>query len=503
MNRHLVIVSALYLALSLPAVGQKQFTSESAETHPLRYKLFVIGTFGGVNSFTNGGSVVINNRGTVVGTAETTTVCPYFPAALVSPAFKWQNGVLSDLPRLPGGCSGFGIAVNSHGLIVGAADNGVIDPLIGQPESRAVVWDGDQILDLGTLGGTNSLAGGLNNLGQVVGGAENAEPDPFDFGGSVVGGLPSPTAWHAFLWTSGALQDLGTLGGPDSFAEHVNDKGEIAGISFTNSMPSPTTGVPTVAPFLWKNGKIRNLGSFGGTFGVAADINNRGQIIGFSDLPGDLESHPYLWAGGKMKDLGVLGGTFGLAVWLNDDGVVVGGSTTRDNEAFHAFRWKKGKMTDLGTLPGDICSDGDIVNSSGQIVGASHNCSNDLPSRAVLWDPEGHIVDLNAFVPPGSDLNLVDSTFINDRGEIVVTGVTADGVAHPVVLVPCGPSEAGCQEAREAEDATPHSAGLGRPSAHASNTELAPTGRGNLRHRFAQRLHVPAALLRNLGIPNL
>jgi len=224
----------------------------------------VIGSFGGVNTFTNGGRVVLNDRGLVVGASDTTATCPYFPAAFISPAFKWQNGRMAELPRLPGGCSGFGIAVNDRALIVGVADNGVIDPFTEQPEGRAVVWDGDEVLDLGTFGGTESLAGGLNQRGWVVGGAENTEPDPFNFGGNVVGGLPSPTAWHAFLWTGGAIQDLGTLGGPDSFAEHVNDKGEVAGISFTNSTPNPTTGVPTVAPFLWENGKIRNLGSFGG-----------------------------------------------------------------------------------------------------------------------------------------------------------------------------------------------------------------------------------------------
>lgn len=54
------------------------------------------------------------------------------------------------------------------------------------------------ITDLGTFGGTNSVAGAINNLGQVVGAAS----------------FPGDALSHAFLYSNGVKQDLGSLGGP-------------------------------------------------------------------------------------------------------------------------------------------------------------------------------------------------------------------------------------------------------------------------------------------------
>jgi probable HAF family extracellular repeat protein len=54
---------------------------------------------------------------------------------------------------------------------------------------------------------------------------------------------------------------------------------------------------------------------------------------------------------GKMIDLGTLGGSFSVANEINADGEVVGASTTASG-ATHVFLYRHGHLTDVGTLGG-------------------------------------------------------------------------------------------------------------------------------------------------------
>jgi probable HAF family extracellular repeat protein len=158
-------------------------------------------------------------------------------------------------------------------------------------------------------------------------------------------------------------------------------------------------------------------------------------------------THPFLWDHGRLIDLGTFGGNYGSANALNDAGEVAGVAATVDG--VHAFFWKDSVKTDLGTVDGDTCSTGHFMNAKGQVVGASGDCGGVFEKHGFVWQRGGRMIDLNAFVPPGSALTVTDGETINDSGEIAGSGRLANGAFHAVVLVPCAgePTDPGCRGA--------------------------------------------------------
>lgn len=450
------IIAALVIPSPLTAQGEK--------VAPPHYKLLDLGTLGGPDSGNNSPSIILTNEGAVTGVADTAVPDPYAPncfapECFVQHAFQWQKGIMTDLGALPGGYSSYTNGINSDGQVVGQSQNGLIDSVTGLPEFVATVWEDSQVIDLGTFGGGFSLATANNNHRQVIGCAFNDVSDSFTPTGVFYGIGIEPRQLRAFRWEGQQLQDLDTLGGPDACAIWINDRGQIVGASFTNSTVNPATGLPTLDPFLWERGRMLDLGTLGGTVGMANMINRRGQVIGQSSLavnPGACltflapSCHGFLWQRGTLNDLRTLGGTISSANWLNDAGEIVGFATTSGDQLIHASVWRHGVITDLGTLAGDCFSVALAINSKGQIVGQSFSCDFST-ARAVIWD-EGGPLDLNNLVNPGSCLQLTEPKIINDAGEMVLVGLLPNGNVHSVVLIPCErdhSGETGCEEGVE------------------------------------------------------
>jgi len=61
--------------------------------------------------------------------------------------------------------------------------------------------------------------------------------------------------------------------------------------------------------FLYSNGFMQDLGTFGGANSLADGINDSGQIVGNADTSSSAATHAFLYSGGAMHDLGTLGGT--------------------------------------------------------------------------------------------------------------------------------------------------------------------------------------------------
>jgi len=429
-------------ALSVPLAAQQA-----------RYRLIDLGTFGGPASyFNNGYDGILNNHGAAVGWANTSAPDPFcfMDNCFATHAFVAQRGSLSDLGVLDGGTDSQANWVTANGLITGFSQNGEFDPLVpGFPEVRGVLWRNGKVVDLGTLpdGGFESLAGPANNRGQVVGLALNTVPDSCSFVGF-------PTQVRAFLWQNGAMQDLGTLGGPDANAELINDAGQIAGTSYPNAI-NPASGCPSVHPFFWENGVMLDMGTLGGTSTEVTALNQRGEVVGMSTLAGDQTFHPFLWSKGQLTDLGTLGGDTGWINWINDRGEIVGKADLPGPapQLHDAVLWKNGQKIDLGVLPGDSCSNAYFVNSHGQIVGASESlelCTLPEPvgQHAFLRVPGGPLRDLNTLIPNESSLDLTYAVAINDRGEIAGFGVPpgcepqdVETCGHAYMLIPCGVGE--------------------------------------------------------------
>src|SRR5208283_2992219 len=308
----------------------------------------------------------------------------------------------------------------------------------GDAAYHAVLWRKGVITDLGTLGGPNSDAGWRpSDSGNAAGGAENGTSDPFaeNFCGYGTNLICLP-----FLWRSSTKKmiPLPTLGGNNGWAAGVNDLDEVVG-NAENTTPEPScAGTPQVfqfKPVFWIGGRIHALPTFpGDPVGQAYSVNQWGQAAGYS---GNCTTpfHALLWQNGKAINLGNLGGTESEAIDINNWGQVTGLATLPGDQYYDAFLWTWDTLVDLGTLPGDVSSSGDGLNDWGQVVGGSYDADDN--ERAFLWQ-NGVMTDLNTLIPPDSPLFLIEATgTINDQGQIAGIALQiSTGETHAFLATP-------------------------------------------------------------------
>jgi len=200
----------------------------------------------------------------------------------------------------------------------------------------------------------------------------------------------------------------GLPGGTDGRgAMAINDMGQIAGTMWNANSNQHAV--------VWdEKGNITDLGTLPGhCISSAADINELGQVVGWSGEAQNRNKHAVLWEkDGSVRDLGTLGGNISEATAVNNKGHVVGYSLLKGTGA-HAFLWKpETGMTDLGVLEGCTHSSAEDIDDAGRIVGRSSGSAATL--HAVMWEAGGNIKDLNAAL----NIAASNATAINSKGQI-------------------------------------------------------------------------------------
>ncbi|NOG54045.1 MAG: hypothetical protein HND57_06910 [Planctomycetes bacterium] len=323
------------------------------------------------------------------------------------------------------------------------------------PTRRALAWQGPYdyaVIEIDTLGGFIGEGRGINELGQVTGGAG------------------AGTGWlHAFTWSNGTLADMGTLDPyPGSKGQAINNLGWIAGGSGEY--------IPVDMATLWKDGEIISLGTLGGEWSHAYGINDSGQVVGKAQYdPESGKRHAFIWSDGVMTelqgfvydssseawDINNLGEAVGFAwpdsgsqhavMWtvagelvdltaqnqtgeaygINDLSEVVG-----FNERSWATLWRNGQQININDGSLSSYSRAYAINNATEVVGYYIHWLTDDP-RAFVWTEETGLKTLEDLVAPQSRWELAYAIDINDFGMIVGFGMHADlqraFVATPVI----------------------------------------------------------------------
>jgi probable HAF family extracellular repeat protein len=187
-------------------------------------------------------------------------------------AFRATANTIVNLPTFANAstidASSLGLAINNAGQIAGYAEQNN-----GTPR-HAVMWTaGDVLVDIGTLGGTNSQAVDINASGVAIGSSQTS--------GNV--------ATHYFRWSSGTgIEDLNVLVDPNiKSVVAINDAGQITGTFINGSGQSHA--------FLYTPGApLRDLGTLGGMTSTPTGLNNKGQVVGSSGVSNGA-THAFLW----------------------------------------------------------------------------------------------------------------------------------------------------------------------------------------------------------------
>ncbi len=243
-------------------------TAEGSE-HPFIYsngRMTDIGVLSGASSQDDSGFAwAINSSGAVVGQSQT--------AAGQTHTFLYESGQLRDID--PDALFSAGLAINDAGQITGVR-------AVPGGSSTAYRYQNGTFEDINAPGVQSSIGRLINRAGDIA------------------GSITMQAEQHAFLFSGGALGDIGTLGGPNAFPSAMNDLAQIAGFAFTSG--------DIFHAMVARDGALVDLGSLASSpndFSRARSINRSGHVVGWTATP-DGTTSAFLSNGAGMQDLRAL-----------------------------------------------------------------------------------------------------------------------------------------------------------------------------------------------------
>jgi probable HAF family extracellular repeat protein len=301
----------------------------------------------------------VNNSEAVVGDFVNGYLDGFIPKF---DAFLWQKGTMADIAQGTGdgGFAASATAINNPGDATGSYDAGPVFhiPSRSYGAPRAFLYRGGRFTDIGTLGGFFSVAGGINNAGQIVGIAS-----------STASLADTDQSWEAYLYTNGRMQAIGGAQSGNFIPWAINDNGWITGtLSRTPTFlytyngefaEPPLDPIGTYTAVLYINGRIKSLGTIPShetspslTSSAGISINNNGVVVGnyITNTSSDPEGRGgFVYRDGRMYNLDDLVGGWKIVsvAHINDAGQIAATGTPDGSTATYALLLTPSQFADF------------------------------------------------------------------------------------------------------------------------------------------------------------
>jgi probable HAF family extracellular repeat protein len=317
-----------------------------------------LGTLSEMNWWASSCAYGINDLGQVVGTSSTSSYGYHH-------AFCYKNGVMSDLGTLPDFNNSLALDINNKGQIVGSVSND--SPIT----SQSFLYDQGVMTNIGNLLDNNlNQANAINDNGQIAIGGFQSGSCAYVYYNGLITKLPSPSGRYGLNHAATDINNNGVI---------VADAKDFYGdwkFHYTT--------------YIYDNGVVTDLGNLLGypdtSYCWLSAINDRGQIVG-NVKEDSLNPHAFIYDKGIAKELPKLNGVGITANDINDKGQIVGFSGS-GFAVLSSINGSTQNLNNLASVPlGYTLVDATAINKFGQIAVNGTNSSG--RSRAFLLTPTG------------------------------------------------------------------------------------------------------------------